>query len=119
MSKLFSALLAISIMVVSSSTLAAERGLTKEEEIKVTSLIKKHLKLPASAKFNLGKMIANPYDAYCGSVTKSNKEAIPFLLSMPEPIDHIDLRRVVLVGDNEYKYRSVIEQCAEYGYKLN
>jgi hypothetical protein len=119
MSKSFSVLLAIAIMVVSSSTLAAERSITKEEEIKVTSLIKKHLKLPASAKFNLGKMIANPYDAYCGSVAKSNKEAIPFLLSMPEPIDHIDLRRVVLVGDNEYKYRSVIEQCAEYGYKLN
>lgn len=119
MSKSFSVLLAISIMVVSNSTLAAERSLTKEEEIKVTSLIKKHLKLPASAKFKLGKMIANPYDAYCGSVAKSNKEAIPFILSIPEPIDHIDLRRVVLVGDDEYKYRSVIEQCAEYGYKLN
>ncbi len=38
---------------------------------------------------------------------------------MPEPVGNIDLRRVVLVGDNEYKYRSVIEQCEEYGYKLN
>lgn len=119
MNKLFSVALAISIMAVSSSTLAAERGLNKEEEAKVVSLIKNHLKLPAFAKFKFGKMIANPYDAYCGSVTKSNKETVPFILSMPEPIGNIDLRRVVLVGDNEYKYRSVIEQCAEYGYKLN
>jgi len=119
MSKSFSVLLAISIMVISSSTFAAERSLTKDEEVKVTNLIKNHLKLPASAKFKLGKMIANPYDAYCGSVAKSNKESIPFITSMPEPIGNIDLRRVVLVGDNEYKYRSVIEQCAEYGYKLN
>ncbi|HCT9040615.1 TPA: hypothetical protein OUB44_004184 [Providencia rettgeri] len=119
MSKLFSVVLAISIMAVSSSALAAEIGLNKEEEAKVVSLIKNHLKLPISAKFKLGKMIANPYDAYCGLVAKSNKETIPFITSMPEPVGNIDLRRVVLVGDNEYKYRSVIEQCEEYGYKLN
>ncbi|MBO1915941.1 hypothetical protein J4731_08295 [Providencia rettgeri] len=40
MSKLFSVVLAISIMAVSSSALAAERGLNKEEEAKVVSLIK-------------------------------------------------------------------------------
>lgn len=119
MSKLFSVVLATLIMAVSSSTLAVERGLNKEEKAKVVSLIKNHIKLPVSAKFKLGKMIANPYDAYCGSVAKSNKETIPFITSMPEPVSNIDLRRVVLVGDNKYKYRSVIEQCAEYGYKLN
>ncbi|MEQ4655309.1 hypothetical protein AB7092_13485 [Providencia rettgeri] len=119
MSRLFSVVLTISIMAVSSSTLAAERDLNKEEEAKVVSLIKNHLKLPASAKFKLGKMIANPYDAYCGSFAESNKETIPFILSMPAPIGQIDLRRVVLVGDNEYKYNSIIEQCAGYGYKLN
>ncbi|ENL4094427.1 MULTISPECIES: hypothetical protein [Providencia] len=117
--KLLAALLAATIMIASNSALAADRNLTKEEEAKVISLIKNHLKLPATAKFKFGKMISNPYDAYCVAVAKSNKEFIPFIISMPEPVRSIDLRQVIMAGDNEYKYRSVIEQCAEYGYQLN
>lgn len=116
--KLLAILLAATIMVASNSALAADRNLTKEEA-KVTSLIKNHLKLPATAKFKFGKMISNPYDAYCVAVAKSNKDFIPFIISMPEPVGSIDLRQVIMAGDNEYKYRSVVYQCAEYGYKLN
>lgn len=119
MNKLLATLLAAIIMIASNSALAADRNLTKEEEAKVISLIKNHLKLPATAKFKFGKMISNPYDAYCVAVAKSDKEYIPFIISMPEPVGSIDLRQVIMAGDNDYKYRSVINQCAEYGYKLN
>lgn len=119
MNKIFAGLLAISMMILSNSTFAAERSLTKNEEVKIISLIKAQLKLPANAKFNLGKMVNNTYDAYCGSVVKSNKDSIPFIVSMPEPIGSIDLRRIILIGDSEYNRKSVIEQCTEQGYSLN
>lgn len=112
-------LLLLFIMGASSPVLAAKRDLTPDEKTKVIQLVKEKLALPTKTSFILGQMVDNPYNAYCGAVTTSSQRAsIPFIVSLPEPVRGIDLRRVVLTGDNQYARDSVISQCHEYEYTL-
>lgn len=91
MNKVITALLAVSVIIISTSTLATERNLTKKEKAKLTNLVKDKLNDPDSVKIKFGKMVVNKNNIYCGMVNAKNVFGgyvgfMPFIASISEPI---------------------------------